>query len=54
MSGVHPKLLRKRLRAAGLVDNAQMANSDNNVLIDARASEDAAQEAAEAVTRMDA
>jgi hypothetical protein len=33
--GVHPKRLRKHLRAAGLVTDAQMAMSDHNVRIEA-------------------
>ncbi len=43
-SGIHPKPLRKRLRAAGLVTETQMANSDHNVRIDAAAAEKVAQE----------
>lgn len=34
-ASVHPKTLRKHLRAAGLVSDAQMTMSDNNVWIDA-------------------
>lgn len=34
-TAVHPKTLRKHLRAAGLVTEAQMAMSDNNVRIEA-------------------
>lgn len=34
-TAVHPKTLRKHLRAAGLVTEAQMAMSDNNIRIEA-------------------
>jgi TniQ protein len=50
-SGIHPAPLRKRLRAAGLVTEAQMANSDHNVRIDAAAAEKVAQEAAGLLSR---
>jgi hypothetical protein len=36
-SSVHPKVLRKHLRAAGLVTDAQMHRSDHNVVFDADA-----------------
>ena len=41
--GQHPKKLRKVLRAAGVIDDRQMAFSDNNVTFDARAGSAAAQ-----------
>jgi hypothetical protein len=44
-AGQHPKKLRKVLRAAGVIDDRQMAFSDNNVTFDAQAGSAAAQSA---------
>jgi hypothetical protein len=53
-SGVHPKRLRKHLRAAGVITEAQMADSDHNVRIDAENAETLAREVSGLLTRAEA